>query len=230
MKILDTLQKRKLKQSQVSKELKITVAEASRHLERLSEDKLIRKQPSGQYELTPFGSLIWTLLPSLAFASKHRDYFMEYDAFRIPLEFIARMGELRKGESMPNTLRNLEQEENEIREAHQFVWILSDQILTSTVSPLAEKVKGPFELRIILPEGGFPPESVSRLPSRIPSIQKRVLPKIDALVVLTEKYAVFCLPNRSGNIDYTGFAGKDPEFHKWCKDLYLHYWEKAKPL
>jgi predicted transcriptional regulator len=95
---------------------------------------------------------------------------------------------------------------------------------------LIEKTKKRFDLRIILPEGKFPPENKSRLPKVNPNIKKRVLPKIDAIVVLTEKNAVFCLPNRDGKIDYTGFAGEDPKFHKWCKDLFLHFWEKAKPV
>ena len=98
-----------------------------------------------------------------------------------------------------------------------------------TVQKLAKKVKEPFDLRIILPEGKFPPENKSQLPSAM-GVQKRVLPKADVLIVLTEKYAVFCLQNRTGKIDYTGFSGTDERFHKWCKDLFLHYWEKAKPL
>jgi predicted transcriptional regulator len=93
-----------------------------------------------------------------------------------------------------------------------------------------DKVKAPFDLRIILPEGKFPPESTSRLPLQMQNIKKRSLSKVDVLVVLTEKYAVFCIPNKNGKIDYTGFKGEDDVFHKWCKDLFLHYWDKAKPV
>jgi predicted transcriptional regulator len=162
--------------------------------------------------------------------SEHRDYFLEYDVSHLPYEFIERIGELEKGVYVPETLANLEEGENKIREAQEFTWILSDQVLSSIISTLAEKAKKPFDLRIVLPEGLFPPENKSRLPSTIPNLHKRVLSKVDVLVVMTEKYAVFRLPNRSGRIDYTGFSGNDPKFHKWCKDLFLHYWAQAKPL
>jgi predicted transcriptional regulator len=50
-------------------------------------------------------------------------------------------------------------------------------------------------------------------------------------VVVTEKHAGFSLPLRSNRANYRAFNGDaDPKFYKWCKDLYLYYWEKAKPV
>ena len=229
--IILELQKNGLKLSQISRKLDLTVTEASRHLQRLNEIMLIQKDSEGYFRLTPFGKLSMSLLPALDFASKNREYFQEYDISKIPTEFVERIGELDKCTYVSETFRNLEEGENRIREARKFVWILSDQVLASSIPILAGKMKNtPFDLRIVLPEGMFPPEEKSRLPSTIPYIQKRVLRKVDALVVMTEKYAVFCLPNRNGRIDYTGFTGTDQKFHKWCKGLFLYYWEKAKTL
>jgi predicted transcriptional regulator len=228
--IMSELHKSGLKLSQISRKLDLTVTEASRHLQRLNEAMLIQKDNEAYFQLTPFGMLSMSLLPALGFVSKQREYFLEYDVTNIPLEFIERIGELDKSAYVSETFRNLEEGENRIREAREFVWILSDQVLASSIPILAEKMKNtPLDLRIVLPEGMFPPEENSRLPSNISYIQKRVLPKVGALIVMTEKYAVFCLPNHNGRIDYTGFAGTDKKFHKWCKDLYLNYWKKAKP-
>jgi predicted transcriptional regulator len=225
------LQKSGLKLSQISRKLDLTVTEASRHLQRLNEATLIQKGSEGYFQLTPFGKLSMTLLPALGFASKHREYFLEYDISKTPIEFVERIGELDKSTYVSETFKNLEEGEKRIREASEFVWILSDQVLASSIPILSEKMKNTtFDLRIVLPEGMFPPEEKSQLPSTISYLQKRVLPKVDALVVMTEKYAIFCLPNRNGRIDYTGFTGTDKKFHKWCKDLYLNYWEKAKPI
>ncbi len=229
MNILLELQKDRLKLSQLSRKLELTVTEASRHLQRLSEAKLVQKDSDGFFSLAPFGTLTLSALSDLSFAAKHRDYFTEYDISNLPLEFIERIGELENGAYIAEALKNLEEGEKKIQEAKKFVWILSDEVLASSIPSLAKKVKEPFDLRIILPEGKFPPESKSRLTSTM-GVQKRVLPKTDVLIVLTEKYAVFCLPTRSGKIDYTGFTGTDPKFHQWCKDLFLHYWEKAKPI
>ena len=229
MNIMLELKKEKLKLSHVSRKIDLTVTEASRHLQRLNESKLIQKDIDGYFALTSFGDLALFLLSDLGFVSRHRDYFLEYDVSCIPNEFIDRFGELEDSVYVSETFRNLEQGENEIRDAREFVWILSDHVLTSVVPSLAEKVKAPFDLRIVLPEGLFPTESKSQLPLTIPNVQKRILPKVNVLLVLTEKYAVFCLPNQSGRIDYTGFTGNDPKFHKWCKDLFLYYWRKARP-
>lgn len=228
--IMMELQKKKMKLSQISRKKDLTVTETSRHLQRLGEAKLVQKDTDGYFRLTPFGTLALSLLSSLTFISENREYFAEYDSSRIPYEFIERIGELEDATHVTEALKNLEEGENMIRDAQEFVWILSDQVLASSIPILAEKVKTSFDLRIILPEGKFPPEKTSKLPSTIRGVEKRVLSKIDILLVLNEKRGVFCLPNPSGKIDYTGFKGRDARFHKWCRDLFLHYWNKAKPF
>jgi predicted transcriptional regulator len=228
--IMIELQRNELKLSQISRKLEITVTETFRHLQRLEEAMLIQKDTNGRYKLTRFGSLTLFLLEDLGFVSKHRDFFMEYDISAVPHELIGRIGEIAEGDYSGEALKNLEEGEKMIREAQEFVWIVSDQVLTSTIQPLTEKMKNSFDLRIILPEGKFPPENKSSLPSDIAGIQKRVINKVDVLVVLTEKYAIFCLPNKTGRIDYTGFTGKSPRFRAWCKDLFIYYWNTATPV
>ncbi len=228
--ILLDLQKEKLKLSPISQKLKLTATETARHLHRLEDAELIEKDKGGYFGITPFGTLALSLLSGLGFVWSNRKFFSEYDTSGISYQFIDRIGEISQGTWSTETIKNLEEGEKKIREAQKFVWILSDQVLTNTIPILMEKVKAPFDLRIVLPEGKFPPESQSLLPSKTPGIQKRVLPKVDVLTVLTENYAIFCLPNWNGRIDYTGFSGDDLKFHQWCKDLFLHYWERAKPV
>ena len=228
--IITELQKGGLKLSQLSRKLDLTLTETSRHLERLCGAKLVQKHADGRFGLAPFGALALTLLSSLGFASKHPEYFTEYDASRLPLEFVERIGELEGSVYEAGALKNLEEGVKRIQEAREFVWILSDEVLSSSIPPLTEKVKRAFELRIILPEGKFPPESQSRLPLTTLRIQKRTISQVAPLIVLTEKAAIFCLPTQHGKIDYTGFTGTDFKFHKWCKDLFQHYWEKSKPI
>jgi predicted transcriptional regulator len=31
-------------------------------------------------------------------------------------------------------------------------------------------------------------------------------------------------------VDYAGFLGDDPTFVNWVKELFMHYWEKRKPI
>lgn len=157
--VMLALQKNKLKLSQLSRQLKLTVTETSRHLQRLNDAKLIDKNSAGTYELTKFGCLALHMLASLNFLSKHREYFLEYEVSGVPTQFIDRLSELEKSVYMPQAIRNLEEGAQKIHEATKFVWILSDDILTNIIPTLIEKMKTPFDLRIILPEGKFPPET-----------------------------------------------------------------------
>jgi hypothetical protein len=47
-------------------------------------------------------------------------------------------------------------------------------------------------------------------------------------IVLIEKEAgiSFCIVG--GKADYVDFAGKDPMFLGWAKDLFCYYWERGK--
>jgi predicted transcriptional regulator len=225
MSILLEIQKQRLKMSQISKMLDMTTTEVFRHLQRLSKAKLVQKDVDGSYGLTSFGKLVLSLLSDLNFVSKHGDYFMEHDASRVPLEFVSRIGELSAGALGADVMTCFRKAEIMLQEAQEYMWILSDQVLMSTAPIIAEKVKRGVECRFMCPENIIPPPGLKPLPSA----QKRVLAKIEACIVMTEKEALFCLPDLSGKMDYVGFISKDPKFHKWCKDLYLYCWEKAKP-
>lgn len=230
MSIMLEFKKHRLRLSSVSKKLDLNVMEAARHLQRLGEAKLVEKGVDGLFGLTPFGVLVLSLLSSLNFSSKHRDYFLEHDTSCVPYEFVNRIGELAEGELGVEFFKSVEQVEKILQEAHQFLWVATDQILASLVKVAAEKVNASFEIRAILPEAIMPPDSVAPIPSTAPGVHKRVLPKVNSEVVLTEKAGVFCLRRLNGIMDYAGFVGRDPKFRKWCKDLFLYYWEKAKPF
>ena len=31
-----------------------------------------------------------------------------------------------------------------------------------------------------------------------------------------------------GKLDYIGFSSEDKKVHRWCHDLFQHFWKKAK--
>ena len=226
--ILMELQGHRMKLSQLSRKLDLTVTEASRHLQRLSEVGVIDKDTDGQYGPTPYGELAFYQLAGLDFVTKHQDYFQEYDISSIPYEFVDRIGELAEGKFGANIFGNLEHAENEFRKAKEFIWVLTDRILKNLIPVVVEKVKQPFDFRFISPEGVMPPDNEAPLPSTMLGVQKKVLPKVNVIVVVTEQAAGFCLPHRNGRIDYRNIHGEDSRFRKWCEDLFLHYWSKAK--
>jgi predicted transcriptional regulator len=85
-------------------------------------------------------------------------------------------------------------------------------------------------LRIIVPAasiGGAAPLSADLRTK----IEVRVVDKVNAGLALNEKTAGVSLPDLTGTIDFnSGFGGGDPSFHKWCADLFMFHWSKAKKI
>jgi predicted transcriptional regulator len=224
MNLLLKLQKQKMKLSHISEKLDMTITETSRHLQRLSDAKLIQKDMDGLYGLTHFGSLALSLLSGICFISKNAQYFVEHDLSHLPLEFVERIGEL---SSIPpgtsDIMTSFRLSEIMLQEASEYMWIMSDQILTSTVPIIAERMKRGVEFRFIFPETivpppGFKPEPVAK---------RRRLPKVEETILMTEKEAMFGFPDLRGKMDYALLTAKESNSHKWCSDLFLHRWENA---
>ena len=224
MNLLLKLQKQKMKLSHISEKLDMTVTETSRHLQRLSEAKLIQKEVDGLYGLTHFGNLALSLISGLCFISRNMQYFTEHELSHLPPEFVERIGEL---SSIPpgtsDIMTSFRLSEIMLQEASEYMWIMSDQILTSTVPIIGERMKKGLEFRFIFPETIVPPPGVKPEPGA----KRRRLPKVEEIILITEKEAMLGFPDLNGKMDYALLIAKDPISHKWCKDLFLNRWEKA---
>ncbi len=232
MNIMLELQNQALRLSQVSKRLDMTISEASRHLERLCDAKLIQKESNGTCGVSAYGKLVLSLLSGLRFAATNRDYWFDYDASGIPDQFIGRLGETKEGVLELDVFKSLENINRMFRESQNYVWVLTNQALGMLADTLIEKLKiGDFDLRSIVPEAILPTLATEPyMPFNHNSFQIKVVPKNPIVMAVTERDAGFCLPNDKGEIDYRGFCSNDPKFHQWCKDLFLYYWDRAKPV
>ncbi len=226
MSILDKLKDKPMKLSHMATKLRITVAEASRHLQRLSETALLRKDADGLYRVTSYGRLALALLPGFNFISNNRNYFLEHDVFVLPNEFIDRIGVLSKCSLRVDPITNIAYEESMFNEAQTFCWALAEQVHWSGPPIISKKVKEGVQFRSILPENIVPPSGYK--PAE--GVERRLLEKVDAIIIVTDKEALFGLPYLNGKMDYSWFNGTEPEFLKWCSDLHSYYWQKAKPL
>lgn len=224
MNLLQKLQKQRMKLSHVSDKLDMTITEASRHLQRLSEAKLIQKDVDGLYGLTPFGTLTLSQLSGICFISRNTKYFLEHDLSHLPPEFVERIGEL---SSIPpgasDIMTSFRLSEIMLQQSSEYMWVMSDQILTSTLPIIGERMRNGVEFRFIFPEHMVPPPGVKPEPKA----QRRRLPKVEEIILMTEKEAMFGFPDLNGKMDYALLTGKDPNSHKWCKDLFLHRWDKG---
>ena len=236
--ILIQLEKESANVTQISKTLGISLPEASRHLSRLSEVGLTRKDSEGLYHLTHYGGLLLRQLRELEFTTRNREYFTNHSVEGIPPEFVKRLGDLSESASVRSAIGLIQGVESLIRDAERHVWFQGDEYIMGALQYISEALERDVAFRIIEPEDnalgqGLTPLSpkelsiLSRPPS--PTLDKKTLESISVFLYVSEKMAAVAFPMVDGRFDYLGFTATDKRSIKWCRDLFLHYWEQANP-
>jgi predicted transcriptional regulator len=223
--ILRELQTKNLKMNEIARRLDVTATEAFRQLQRLSEAMLVQKQPEGTYAITGYGKLVLHLCSSFEFVSKHREYFLSHDVWRIPLQFLNRLGELSQTSLIMDSMENINSGERMFIEAEQYAWGLAEGRIPELMDPIMDqKIAKGLQVKMIIPE-----TDLSTVPAiKIPNVEVRGISNIPAILGITEKEATVCFRFIGGRVDYAGFSGNDPTFLNWAKDLFLYYWKKGK--
>jgi len=201
----------------------ITATEASRQIQRLLDDAIISKQPDGAYTLTNYGKLFMHFFPTLEFISKHREYFLNHDVWRLPSPFISRLGELRSGVLCEQIAEVVDRIENMMQSAKAYVWVLTDQAVNVHINVMNEQVAKGVKFRSLIHERMLNSSQVRVLGK---GVERRVMPSIPALVVKTDKAAFLSLLSMDGALVHSGFFGSDPQFMGWVEDFYLYFWNR----
>lgn len=234
--ILALLKETPLKLSHVSKKLDFTVQETSRNITRLSEAKMISKDVDGSFHLTPYGEEALNLLSGFEFLFKNREYLTTHVLTGLPARFRASIGVLEGCELVNDVMVAFHNVENMIAKAEKFVWILTNQVLASTIPYLAQAVERGTKFKLLMPKDYLPSKDVRELvsnpafenASRAKKLESRFLDKVDVFLCLSEKeVAAMSFPNLEGKLDYIGFKSNKDVVVDWTKALYEYYWEKA---
>jgi predicted transcriptional regulator len=225
--ILRELQTKNLKMQEIARRLDVTATEAFRQLQRLSEALLVQKQPEGTFAITQYGRLVLQLSSSLGFVFKHKNYFSTHDVWRLPYQFVNRMGELSQTNLIMDTMESINKSTQMFTTAEQYAWGLVEHGRSpELMSPIMnERIRKGVKVKLLIPES-FLPTAIP--PAKTPNYEVRGLSDIRAIMALSEKEAVICFRLVDGRMDYAGFYGKDPIFLNWVKDLFLYYWDKGK--
>jgi len=223
--ILFEIQKDDLKMQQIAKALDMTVTETFRHLQRLTEAKLVEKKVDGRYAITSLGKLASGFLTSFNFILKNGDYFLEHDISCLPYEFIDRLGELSLGEFCVDALSNFNRARKLVFESERYLWAMGEVVESSHVEPTREKVSKGLEFKFVMPKtlAKKSKDSKERL-----LVGSRYLEEICVSLLISEKEANVVFRRHNGEMSYLGIFGTDDKFHKWCQDLFAYYWEKAE--
>ncbi len=233
LEVLTSIENEPRKLSAISKLLDIAIQETSRHLARLVKAKLAKKDAGGFYSLTPLGKQMCFMLPTIRFLATNADYFVTHSMDKLPNHFKSQVGVLIDSEVSPHVMESFKQTENLLRSAEQYIWIMADQVLSSSLPLIDEAISKGLEFRIILPECIQDMEEDSIEFEHLGKISQplrveRCLEDVDVILILSEKGALITFPTVEGKNDYLGFSVSNDTAHDWCKDLFLHFWESAK--
>ncbi len=124
-----------LKMQQIAKALDMTVTETFRHLQRLTDAKLVEKRVDGTYAITSLGSLATGFLAEFNFILKNGNYFLEHDVSCLPYEFVDRLGELSAAEFCTEAMSGFNRVRRMVFEAEKYIWSIAEQVDSSHVQP-----------------------------------------------------------------------------------------------
>jgi predicted transcriptional regulator len=227
----------------LSRVLGITTQEASRHVSRLGEVGLTERDPDGNHGLTPYGELTLRQIQGLKFTSQHRDYFKTHSLANLPTEFVARIGEMTGSEFTDNVMVTIHSIEETIRDAGEFLLNINVPYIASAFPLIRESIERGVEARflhtrdLVLPEimrddrdRTFSDQIIHEA-RRSGLYEERLIDEIDLVLYMSEKrVAILTFPQEDGDFDFLGFTSTDEAAHRWCRDVFRHYWERATPV
>ena len=240
--IMFELQKGPSKISNLSKTLDFTPQATTRNVTRLVEIGLIRRNESSDYILTPYGATALDQLDSYIFISENKDYMSTHWTSLLPLEFSARLGDLRNCDRVHDPLDMTASIESVFSEAEVWHYYMAPIRITSheSMQDVVDQLNNGVQIRNI-EEYGYEPtsRSVARTPQEhLRAMQDhwvkgnmdyRYLDEITIRIYMSEKeVSLLSFPKIDGEVDLLGFTSSDPKFHGWCKDIFDYYWARGK--
>jgi len=236
--ILLLVQKKAMRITDMTQELKLTYPEIRRHISRLQNTGFIQRNVEGYYSLTPYGETSLLLLQELKFLSANREYFLTHTLNKIPTGFVKKIGELGVSAKITNPMDFIRYTENLLKESREYVWLLVDQFPMNSLSTIVETIDRGVKLRIIEPiERILNPDldtitteetqALSRT-RHTPLVEQRMIDEVNAYLFVSDIRCILALPTSDGQYDFKGFATTDEQSHKWCRELFLHYWDEAE--
>jgi predicted transcriptional regulator len=224
--IMRTLQTKNYRMQEIARKLELTDTEAFRQLQRLSEAQLIQKQPDGAYTITEYGKLLLLFSASFEFAFKFKQCLLTRNVWRIPDQFISRLGELSQATLSTDAIEMVNNAELLISSAEKFLWIIGERPLSFLGAKATEKVQKGLSVKLLFDEIGR--KYFESLPEMKGVFEKKVIPLIPVTLVMNEKIAGINLLSIDGRGDNAIFYGNDSKLLRWATDLFLYYWEQGK--
>ena len=235
LRILGLLSGERMNVTTLSKKIGIGTQEMSRHVTRLTECGIVGRDSDGLNHVTVYGRLALVQLAGLRFTTKNRHYFEDHFVDGLPEAFVHRLGELQESTYLEDTILVFDHVERMIREAEEYVFRITDGYMTSWLPVIDEALKRDIKYRLLSPEDIVLPANFRLGPVMTKAelsqqFQVRSTRGPSVFLAMSEKeVSALGFPNAKGKMDHYSFSSREPRFHRWCLDLFNHYWERSTP-
>jgi predicted transcriptional regulator len=226
--MIEELLTQSLKLNEVAKKLDITATEAFRQLQRLTDAGLLEKTSDSKYRSTSYSRLILESSSAMHFLSKHRKYFLEHDISLIPPQFRARFGELSKTVLLTEPVPNLNTGIEVLKSAGTRIDLMAEYRLEQHGQMTRQRSLAGVKIRRLVQESLIESMKEGHIADMQPG-EWRVIPRVCAVLFITEKSAGIAFRKLDGEMDYQVFAGTDSDSIRWASDLFEDQWNKAMP-
>jgi len=239
LKIIQLINDKEYRLSELAKKLEATTPEVHRNLDRLEKSGFIIKNTKGHFELSTLGQMVLSLIPNLAFVIENKKYFLEHPINSLPHKFISRLGELFECKKLNSYVDVFEYWKKIYENSEEYICnILYDvPYFDDFTKPIHNKLTEGVKIKSIFYENAMVSsargEVVKKLKKFIDNgdIQRMMTKKVGAAVILNEKQSCLIFPNTEGKLDAGyAFVGEDFLFHQWCFDYFNYSWYNATPF
>ena len=236
--IIIALQTQPATTSNLAKILDVSIPLLHRNIQNLSSANIIKKNIDGRYELTSFGTLLSSHIPSIRFMLKNKEYFSNHKFGNLPLKFIHRLSSLENGVQI-NGYVNVAKKFIDIhKNANAYLCNILVEVLSSEdfLQTIVEKASNKIQFKNIFSDSAIVTSDRRELNQkfdilkfvRTGVIQRKMIKNADIVITLNEKESLVIFPLLDGQTDYsTAFYSNDSEFHAWCFDYFQEIWKNA---
>ena len=235
--ILEKLSQNPMKNADLARELNTRDQDIGRHVERMKEAKLIRRNSNDVHALTSFGASILKQLPNFSFQIQHVDYFHRHPLDNLPPKSILGIGSLSKCRTIEGFVKVHEMWTGIYQRADEYLYAIKSQVSLDLIKQAFEAVHRGVEYNYILPENVIVPEGRSELLKRLDwkklcakeKIDRRMIMTTPVSVILNEKEASVVFPdlNCNADISHMFYSESDDTFHQWCMDYFNYLWSES---
>jgi predicted transcriptional regulator len=162
-KILLQLANEPMNVTQLSKRLGLSLTETSRHLSRIGEVGLTRRDANGLNHINNFGKALLVQFKGAEFVTRHRDYFTSHTLMHLPLEFVNRIGELMNSTYTEDALVFLHSVATGIQKAEEYIMVMVDQFVMSQVPFVRKALERKVKMKTIEPKEWVAPHDFYRI-------------------------------------------------------------------